>query len=117
MLRVVFIVSESFSDKRHGGFGWLVRTVGRELIKHGFDVTFLAWRDPGYPVKYSVDDIEVITYSYAFETRSVFRHLRDYHGFVKIVEDMEVNVFISIEAMVETLIAESLKSLIRSEIK
>jgi glycogen synthase len=45
-LKIVFITSETFTEKRHGGFGWLVRTIGRELIKHGFDVTFLAWRDP-----------------------------------------------------------------------
>jgi len=108
-LRVVFIVSESFSEKRHGGFGWLVRTVGRELIKHGFDVTILAWRDPGSSERYVVDGIRVITYPYAFETKSVFRHLRDYQGFVNILREVEADVFISIEAMVETLIAEILK--------
>jgi glycosyltransferase involved in cell wall biosynthesis len=109
MLRVVFIVSESFSEKRRGGFGWLVRTVGRELARRGFDVTILAWRDPGSPDRYVVDGIRVITYPYAFETRSVFRHLRDYQGFVNIVREVEADVFISVEAMVETLIAEILK--------
>jgi len=109
MLRIVFIVSESFSERRHGGFGWLVRTVGSELARRGFDVTILAWRDPGSPERYVVDGIRVITYPYAFETRSVFRHLRDYQGFVNIVREVEADVFISIEAMVETLIAEILK--------
>jgi glycosyltransferase involved in cell wall biosynthesis len=108
-LKIVFITSETFTEKRHGGFGWLVRTIGRELIKHGFDVTILAWRDPGSPERYVVDGIRVITYPYAFETRSVFRHLRDYQGFVNIVREVEADVFISIEAMVETLIAEILK--------
>jgi hypothetical protein len=93
MLRVVFIVSESFSEKRRGGFGWLVRTVGRELARRGFDVTILAWRDPGSPERYVVDGIRVITYPYAFETRSVSRHLRDYQGFVNIAREVEADVF------------------------
>jgi len=108
-MRIVFIVSEAFTEKRHGGFGWLVRTIGRELVRRGFDVAVLAWRDPGYPERYFVDGIEVVTYPYAFETRSVFRHLHDYHGFVKVVKDIDADVFVSIEAMVETLIAEVVK--------
>jgi glycosyltransferase involved in cell wall biosynthesis len=38
----------------------------------------------------------------------VIRHLRDYYGFARVIRQMEADVFISIEAMVETLIAESL---------
>jgi glycosyltransferase involved in cell wall biosynthesis len=108
-MRIAFIVSETFTEKRHGGFGWLVRTIGRELAKRGFDVTVLAWRDPGYPARYFVDGIEVVTYPYAFESRSMFKHMRDYYGFVKVVKDMNADVFVSIEAMVETLIAEVVK--------
>jgi glycosyltransferase involved in cell wall biosynthesis len=107
-MRVAFIVSETFTEKRRGGFGWLVRLVGRELAKRGFEVTVLAWRDPGCPERYSVDGIEVITYPYAFETRSVVRHLRDYYGFARLVRRVKADIFISIEAMVETLIAEIL---------
>jgi glycosyltransferase involved in cell wall biosynthesis len=109
-MKIVFIVSEVFTEKRHGGFGWLVMTIGRELVRRGFDVAALVWRDPGYPEKYSIDGIEVITYPYAFETRSMFRHLRDYYGFARVVnKDVEADVFISIDAMVETLIVETLK--------
>ena len=107
-MRIAFITSETFTERRHGGFGWLVRIIGRELVKRGFSVTILAWRDPGYLERYLIDGIEVITYPYAFETRSVLRHLHDYYGFVKIVKDVKADVFISIEAMVETLIAEIL---------
>jgi glycosyltransferase involved in cell wall biosynthesis len=108
-MRIIFIVSETFTEKRHGGFGWLVRTIGRELVRRGFDVKVLAWRDPGYPDRYSVDGIEVVTYSYSFDTKSVFRHLRDYYYFTKIIRKIEADVFISIEAMVETLITEILR--------
>jgi len=108
-MRIAFIVSEVFTEKRHGGFGWLVRVIGRELVKRGFEVFVLAWRDPGYSGKYSIDGIEVITYPYAFDTRSVVRHLRDYYEFSKVLRDINADVFISIEAMVETLIAETLK--------
>jgi glycosyltransferase involved in cell wall biosynthesis len=107
-MRIAFITSEAFTEKRHGGFGWLVRTVGRELVRRGHDVTILAWRDPGYPERYSVDGIEVVTYPYAFETKSAFRHLCDYYGFARAVRKVKADVFISIEAMVETVIAEAL---------
>jgi len=107
-MKVAFITSETFTEKRHGGFGWLVRTIGRELVRRGFDVTVLAWRDPGYPERYSVDGVEVVTYPYAFETKSVLRHLRDYYGFAKVLKKVNADVFISVEAMVETLIAEAL---------
>jgi glycosyltransferase involved in cell wall biosynthesis len=108
-MRIAFIVSEVFTEKRHGGFGWLVRVVGRELVKRGFEVFVLAWRDPGYPERFRVDGIEVITYLYAFDTKSVVRHIHDYYEFSKILRDVNADVFISIEAMVETLIAEILK--------
>jgi glycosyltransferase involved in cell wall biosynthesis len=108
-MRIAFIVSEVFTEKRHGGFGWLVRVIGRELVKRGFEVFVLAWRDPGYPERFRVENIEVITYPYAFDTRSVVRHLRDYYEFSKVLRDINADAFISIEAMVETLIAETLK--------
>jgi glycosyltransferase involved in cell wall biosynthesis len=108
-MRISFIVSEVFTEKRFGGFGWLVRVIGRELVKQGFEVFVLAWRDPGYPKRFCVNGIEVITYPYAFDTKSVFRHLHNYYEFSKILRDVDADVFISIEAMVETLIAEILK--------
>jgi len=108
-MRIAFITAESFTEKRHGGFGWLVRVIGSELVRRGFDITVLAWRDPGYPETYIVDGINVLTYSYHFETRSVLRHLRDYLGFLELVRSVDADVFISIEAMVETLIVEMVK--------
>jgi glycosyltransferase involved in cell wall biosynthesis len=108
-MRIAFIVSEVFTEKRHGGFGWLVRVIGRELVKRGFEVFVLAWRDPGYPERFHVDGLEVITYPYAFDTKSMVRHVHDYYEFSKILRDIDADVFISIEAMVETLIAEILK--------
>jgi hypothetical protein len=94
-VKVAFIVSEIFTEKRHGGFGWLVRVVGRELVRRGFNVTVLAWRDPGYPEKYFVGGIEVITYPYAFETKSVLRHIYDYYGFARVVRQVSADVFVS----------------------
>ncbi|MGC9108015.1 MAG: glycosyltransferase [Infirmifilum sp.] len=108
-MRIAFITAESFTEKRHGGFGWLVRVIGGELVRRGFDVTVLAWRDPGYPETYSVDGIRVVTYQYGFESRSVLRHLHNYWGFLRVLRHVDADVFISIEAMVETLIAELVK--------
>jgi len=36
-MRICFITSEVFVDRR-GGFGKLVRIIGRELARRGFDV-------------------------------------------------------------------------------
>jgi len=44
-MRFCFITSEIFSGKRQGGFGKLVRVVGRELDKRGFDVSVACWRE------------------------------------------------------------------------
>jgi len=108
-MKIAFIVSEAYTEKRRGGFGRLVRVIGKELIKRGFKVYVLAWRDPGYPERYSIDGIEIITYPYDFKSKSIYRHLHNYSTFVKIVREINVDVFVSIEAMVETLIAEGLR--------
>jgi hypothetical protein len=39
--RTTFIVSEVFTEKRHGGFRWLVRVIGGKLVKQNFEVLFL----------------------------------------------------------------------------
>ncbi|ADN49855.1 glycosyltransferase family 4 protein [Vulcanisaeta distributa] len=105
-MRVAFITAESFTEKRHGGFGWLVRLIGGELARRGFEVYVIAWRDPGYPGEYVVDGVRVVTYEYDFGTRSVLRHLANYRDALKVIEDVDADVYISIEAMVETLLAE-----------
>ncbi len=47
MTKVCFITSEIFLGKRRGGFGKLVRVVGRELAKRGFNVSVICRREPG----------------------------------------------------------------------
>jgi hypothetical protein len=49
-MRVCFITSEVFVGRR-GGFGKLVRVVGRELAKRGFDVYAITWAESGVIVK------------------------------------------------------------------
>ncbi|MEM1510804.1 MAG: glycosyltransferase family 4 protein [Sulfolobales archaeon] len=105
-MRVAFIVSETFAGKRRGGFGWLVKLVSSELARRGFEVFVIAWREPGHPEEYVVDDVRVVTYSYHFETKSIVRHLIDYTEAIKVIRDVGADVYVSIEAMVETLLAE-----------
>ena len=108
-MRIAFITSETFTEKRRGGFGWLVRTIGGELVRRGFEVYTIAWRDPGYPEEYTVDGIRVTTYRYRFETKSTLKHLSDYRDAIRVIRDVDADVYISIEAMVETLLAEFVK--------
>lgn len=106
-MRVAFIVSETFTEKRHGGFGWLVRLIARELTRRGLETIVITWRDPGYPEKYVVNNsIKVLAYTYHYETKSVIRHLLDYKEAYRIIKDASADIYISFEAMVETLLAK-----------
>ncbi len=106
IMRVAFITSESFTDKRHGGFGWLVKVFGKALARSGFEVFIITWRDPGYPDEYVVDNLNIITYPYSFNTKSMLKHILEYREAKRIIKDISADIYISIEAMVETLLAE-----------
>ncbi|MCX8199475.1 MAG: glycosyltransferase family 4 protein [Sulfolobales archaeon] len=105
-MRIAFIVSETFMGKRRGGFGWLVRLISGELVKHGFEVFVIAWGEPECPREYVINGVKVITYTYHFETKSVIRHVSDYMEAINVIRDVNADVYVSIEAMVETLLAE-----------
>jgi hypothetical protein len=78
MTKVCFITSEVFSGVRRGGFGKLVRVVGRELAKRGFNVSVICWREPGEDSATELDGMEVLSYPYDFTTHSPLKHLMDY---------------------------------------
>ena len=105
-MRICFIVSEVFRGKRRGGFGKLVRVVGRELARRGFDVYVITWSEPGEGAYAEIDGMKVLSYPYTFATRSVFRHLIDYSKVVPLIKSVNADVYISIDCMVETYIAQ-----------
>jgi len=57
-MRICSITSEVFVGRR-GGFGKLVRVVGRELAKRGFDVYAITWAEHGMRKFIKVDGVKV----------------------------------------------------------
>jgi len=106
---ICFICSEAFLGKRKGGFGRLVRILGRELAKKGFDVHVICWRElsnEDYP--HIVDGIHIWTYRYNYASKSLIEHLCNYIEAKRVIERIAADVWVSIDCMVETLIAMKL---------
>ena len=103
-MRVGIISSETFVSRR-GGFGKLVRMIGRELARRGFDVWVITWRDPGMDEYMEVDGVKILSYPYTYTSHSVFRHLADYSKVIPLIRRVNADVYISIDCMVETYIA------------
>lgn len=105
-MKVCFITSEIFLGKRRGGFGKLVRVVGRELVKRGFYVSVIYWREPYENPVAELDGIEVLSYPYDITTHSSIKHLIDYAKVLPLIRMVDADVYISIDCMVETYLAQ-----------
>lgn len=89
-----------------GGFGKLVRVVGREFVKRGFDVSIICWREPnGEPIM-ELDGMEVFSYPYDFTSKSSLRHLLDYTKVIPLIKGADADVYLSIDCLVETYLAQ-----------
>jgi len=107
-MRICFLTSEVFSGRRRGGFGKLVRVVGRELIRRGFNVSVICWRGPGEEPATELDGMDVLSYSYDFTTRSSLKHLIDYRKVIPLIKKADADVYLSIDCMVETYLAQKI---------
>jgi len=110
-MKIAIITPEIFYVKgRRGGFAWISKTIGAELAKRGFDVFVITPRDPGFPEVLLLDNMKIITYSYSFGKRikSIRDHIYNYISFARTLKEIgsKIDVFLSVEASVETLIAE-----------
>jgi len=107
-MHVCFITSEIFLGKRRGGFGKLVRVVGRELVKRGFNVSVICWRGPGEEPVTELDGMEILSYPYDFTTRSSLKHLIDYRKVIPLIKKADADVYLSIDCMVETYLVQKI---------
>jgi len=105
-MRICFLTSETFSGKRRGGFGKLVRVVGRELVKRGFEVSVISWRGPDEDPVTELDGMEILSYPYDFTTHSSLKHLIDYRKVMPLIKKTDADVYLSIDCMVETYLAQ-----------
>lgn len=104
-MRICFITSEVFIGRR-GGFGKLVRVVSRELAERGFDVYAITWREPGMKELMEVDNIKILSYPYTYTSSSTLRHVVDYSKVISLIKQVNADIYISIDCMIETFIAE-----------
>lgn len=105
-MKICFITSEIFAGKRRGGFGKLVRIVGRELVKRGFDVSVICWHEPGEESVTELDGMEILSYPYDLTTHSSLKHIIDYVNVIPLIRRADADVYISIDCMVETYLAQ-----------
>lgn len=106
-MRICFITSEVFVS-RHGGFGKLVRIIGRELAKRGFDVYAITWAEPGMKKFMEIDGIKVLSYPYTYTSHSTLKHIVDYSKVIPLIKRVNADVYMSIDCMVETYIAQKI---------
>ena len=104
-MRICFITSEVFVSRR-GGFGKLVRVVGRELVNRGFNVYAITWAEPGMRRFIEIDGIKVLSYPYTYTSHSILKHVIDYSRVIPLIKQVDADVYVSIDCMVETYIAQ-----------
>ncbi|MEM2628217.1 MAG: glycosyltransferase family 4 protein [Ignisphaera sp.] len=106
-MKICFITSEIFVGKRRGGFGKLVRVVGRELVKRGYNVSVICWREPDTEFLTEIDGMELLSYPYDFTSTSSLKHMIDYAKVIPLIRKADADVYISIDCMVETYLAQN----------
>ena len=62
-MRICFITSEVFVSRR-GGFGKLVRIIGKEFARRGFNVYAITWAEPGMKKFMEIDGIKLPIHVY-----------------------------------------------------
>jgi len=107
-MRICFLVSEIFAFKRLGGYGKLVRTLGRSLAKKGVEVYAITWRDPGQEAVERIDGITVLSFPYNYGNGSSLSHISSYLQAQPLFRIANADVYHSIEASVETYLAEKI---------
>jgi len=95
-----------FIGKRRGGFGKLVRVIGQELVRHGFNVSVISWHEPNSGDLTELDGMEILSYPYDFTTHSSLKHIIDYTRFIPLVKKANADVYVSIDCMIETYLAQ-----------
>ncbi|MEM1510936.1 MAG: hypothetical protein QXK88_11315 [Desulfurococcaceae archaeon] len=95
-MKICFITSEIFVSKRRGGFGKLVRVVGKELVKGGYNVSVICWREPDAGFLTELDGMELLSYPYDFTFTSSLKQMIDYAKVIPLIRKADVDVYISI---------------------
>lgn len=107
-MRICFLVNEIFAFKRFGGYGKLVRMLGSSLAKKGLEVYAVTWRDLGQGAVEHIDGITVLSFPYKYRNGSPLSHIFSYLKAQPFYRIADADIYHSIEASVETYLAEKM---------
>jgi len=88
----------------------LLELFDRELARRGFDVYAVTWAEPGMRKFMEIGGIKVLSYPYTYTSRSTLRHIVDYSEIAPPIKQVDADVYISIDCLVETYIAQKVIS-------
>jgi hypothetical protein len=87
-----------------GGFAWVAHVTSLALAAQGFEVTLIAPRPPEFPEEVKYKNLNIITFPYTYHTSSIFKNSFSLFSFSKVVRRIDADVFLSIDATLETVL-------------
>ncbi len=108
-MRVCYIVSEIFGHGQFGGFGKLVRVIGKALIEAGIEVDVITWRrNKEQPATEIIDGMNVLSFPYmnSVSVSSKLKHIFDYTSSSSTYKTANADIYISIDPQLSTYVAQ-----------
>lgn len=107
-MRVCYVVGEIFGHGQYGGFGKLVRVLGRGLVEKGFEVSVITWQRTKQPDVELVDGMLVRSWPYhvsnSFSSR--FGHIFKYASSTSLYKKADADVYISFDPNLSSYVAQ-----------
>jgi glycosyltransferase involved in cell wall biosynthesis len=108
-MRVCYIVSEIFGRGQIGGFGKLVRLIGKALAEKGIEVKVITWRRcKEQPKTEIIDGMTVLSFPYivSFSISSKLTHVFDYASSLSTYKRANADIYVSIDPQLTTYMAQ-----------
>ncbi len=105
MMKVCLISPETFAWGIHGGFGYVTRTLARELSKRGVEVSIVTKRRSGQGEVEELDGATVYGYSEGYAVPRAVCTLLSKHGALHLYRAADADVYHSQEASYGTVAA------------
>jgi glycosyltransferase involved in cell wall biosynthesis len=104
MVKVGILSGELYLAKGlRGGLAWVAHVTSLALAAQGFEITLIAPRPPEFPQEIKYKNLNIITFPYVYRT-SFFKHIFSVSSFSKVIRGINADLFLSIDAMFETVL-------------
>jgi len=87
-----------------GGLAWVAHITSLALAAQGFEVTLIAPQPPEFPQEIKHKNLTIVTFPYNYRTNPILKHIFLLFSFSKTVKKIKADVFLSIDAMFETVL-------------